>query len=88
MPKKNSRAVQVAGLAVAGAGLAHFAQPALFEGITAPAFPRDTGKHIYINGGIETAIGVGLLAQKTRPLAVAGLVGYGAYLAANVLRNR
>lgn len=88
MPKNNSRAVQLTGLAVAGAGLAHFARPALFEGITASAFPRDTRTHIYTNGGIETAIGVGLLVPKTRKLAVVGTIGYVAYLAGNVLRNR
>jgi hypothetical protein len=27
-------------------------------------------------------------ARKTRPLAIVGLIGYGAYLAGNALRNR
>jgi hypothetical protein len=60
----------------------------LFDGITKAAFPRDTRRHLRINGGIETALGLGLAARQTRPLAVVGLIGYGAYLAGNVIRNR
>lgn len=78
----------LAGLGLAGMGVAHFVKPELFESITKPAFPRDTEKHIKTNGGIETAIGLGLAARKTRRLAVFGLLGYGGYLAANVVRNQ
>ena len=77
-----------AGLALAGAGVAHFTSPQLFDDITRQAFPRDTRKHVYIDGGIETAIGLGFTSRKTRPLAIIGLIGYGAYLAGNVVRNR
>ena len=69
-------------------GLAHFVRPQLFESITKAAFPRNTRQHIYINGGIETALGLGLAAPKTRRLAVVGPIGYVAYLAGNVARNR
>jgi uncharacterized membrane protein len=85
---KQSRAAQIAGLTLAGTGLAHFARPQLFESITAPAFPRSTRQNIYINGGIETALGLGLAVPKTRRLAVVGALGYVAYLAGNVARNR
>lgn len=85
---KNSRVATLVGLSVAGAGIAHFVRPQLFEGITESAFPRDTARHIKTNGGIETAIGVGLLVPKTRKLAVLGTVGYVAYLAVNSVRNR
>ncbi|HET7739397.1 MULTISPECIES: hypothetical protein [unclassified Mycolicibacterium] len=85
---KNSTAATLVGLSVAGAGIAHFVRPQLFEGITKSAFPRDTERHIKTNGGIETAIGVGLLVPKTRKLAVLGTVGYVAYLAVNSVRNR
>lgn len=91
MPTEKSggaRVAKVTGLAVAGAGVAHFVNPAIFDDITKQAFPRDTRKHVYIDGGIETAIGLGLISRKTRPLAVIGLLGYGAYLAGNVVRNR
>lgn len=88
MPKQNSRVVKLVGLGLAGVGLSHFVNPQLFESITVSAFPRDTRQHIYINGGIETAIGLGLAAPKTRKLAALGTVGYLAYLAGNVARNR
>jgi hypothetical protein len=39
-------------------------------------------------GGIETALGLGVSARKTRPLAIVGLIGFGAYLAGNALRHR
>ncbi len=80
--------VKFAGLALAGVGVSHFIKPALFDGMTRQAFPRDTRKHVYIDGTVETALGLGLSVQKTRPLAVVGLIGYGAYLAGNVVRNR
>ncbi|GJF20289.1 membrane protein [Mycolicibacterium cyprinidarum] len=88
MPKESSRAVTVAGLALAGAGLAHFAVPQLFEGLTKPAFPDNTRQHVYIDGGIETAVGLGLAVPQTRKLALVGLTGYLLYLIANVVRNR
>ncbi len=77
-----------AGLALAGTGVAHFTSPQLFDDLTKQAFPRDTRKHVYIDGGIETALGLGLASRKTRSLAIVGLIGYGAYLAGNVARNR
>jgi uncharacterized membrane protein len=86
--KKNPRAAVIGGLVLAGTGVSHFVRPQLFEGITVSAFPRDTRKHIYTNGGIETAIGLGFAAQQTRKLAVVGLLAYGAYLGANIARNR
>jgi uncharacterized membrane protein len=85
---KRSRVATLAGLAVAGVGVAHFIRPELFDDITRQAFPRDTRKHVYIDGAAETALGLGLSARKTRRLAVVGLLGYGAYLAGNVVRNR
>lgn len=88
MPKENSRAIQLAGLALAGTGVAHFVRPELFESITQQAFPRNTLQNIYVNGGIETALGLGLAAPKTRRVAIVGVIGYVAYLAGNVARNR
>lgn len=85
---KNSTLAKLVGLGVFGAGVSHFVKPQLFESITKPAFPKDTQKHIYTNGGIETAIGLGLLMPKTRKLATIGTLGYVAYLAGNAVRNR
>jgi predicted transporter len=42
----------------------------------------------HFDGGIETALGIGFSARQTRPLAVVGTIGYLAYLAGNVARNR
>ncbi|KWX67335.1 hypothetical protein [Mycobacterium sp. NAZ190054] len=88
MPKENSRAATVAGLVLAGAGLSHFVAPALYEGLTKPAFPTNTRQHVYIDGAIETAVGLGIASPKTRKPALAGLAAYLLYLAGNVVRNR
>ena len=77
-----------AGVALAAAGLAHFAKPQLFEGITTAAFPTNTRRHIYINGGIETALGAGLVAPQTRKFAMAGAAGYVGYLVYSAVRSR
>ena len=66
----------VIGAALAATGLAHFAKPQLFEAITAPAFPTNTRRHVYTNGTIETALGVGLVAPQTRKFALGGVAGY------------
>ncbi len=88
MPKEDSRAATIGGLALAGTGLAHFGVPQLFEGMTKAAFPTDTRTHVYIDGGIETAVGLGLAAQRTRKLAILGLIGYLLYLTGNAVLNR
>jgi uncharacterized membrane protein len=88
VPKSNSRLAKFAGLAVAGVGLSHFTSPQLFDGITRSAFPRNTRQRVYLHGGVETALGLGLSSAKTRPLAAVGTIGYLAYLAGNAVRNR
>ncbi|MGV0795218.1 hypothetical protein [Mycolicibacterium sp. XJ1819] len=88
MSNDNSRAAQLVGLGVAGIGLAHFVRPQMFESMTAQAFPDNIRQHTYINGGIETALGLGLATVKTRKLALVGTIGYLAYLAGNAVRNR
>jgi uncharacterized membrane protein len=86
--KDNSRAASIAGLALAATGVSHFVVPDVFEDFTKPAFPTNTRQHIYIDGAIETAVGLGLAVQKTRKLALVGLVAYLLYVAGNVVRNR
>ncbi|MFG1933182.1 hypothetical protein ACGFK1_21435 [Mycobacterium sp. NPDC048908] len=88
MLKSNLRLAKFAGLAVAGLGLSHFTSPQLFDGITRSAFPRNTRQRVYIHGGVETALGLGLSSARTRRLATAGTIGYLAYLAGNAARNR
>lgn len=81
-------AARIFGLLLAVTGLAHFAKPTAFQGITELAFPDNVRRHTYIDGSIETALGLGLVAPKTRKFAIAGLLAYGAYLGASVARNR
>ncbi len=88
MSKENSRAVAVAGLALAGTGLSHFVVPQVYEGLTKAAFPTNTRQYVYIDGAAETAIGLGIASPKTRRFALAGLVVYLLYLLGNVARNR
>jgi uncharacterized membrane protein len=83
-----SKIATVAGLGLAGIGLAHFVKPDAFESVTATAFPENTGQHVHIDGAAETALGLALLVPKTRKLAIWGLLGYSGYVAANVLKNR
>ena len=82
-----SKAAKIAGLGLAGVGLSHFTTPTLFEPITKPAFPRHTRQHVYTNGGIETALGLGLISGRTRNAAIVGAIGYLAYLGGNAVRN-
>jgi uncharacterized membrane protein len=83
-----SKFVGLAGLALAGVGVAHLVKPDAFKEITARMFPEDTEQHVYMDGAAETALGLALAVPKTRKLAVIGLLGYGGYLAANILKNR
>ena len=90
MPTKRSggsRAAKFAGLAVAAVGVAHFTSPSFSRHHQAGVSTRHSQASLH-NGGIETAIGLGLSSRKTRPLAIVGLIGYGAYLAGNAVRNR
>ncbi len=86
--KRNSRFVQLGGLVLAGTGLAHFVSPGAFESVTASAFPRNTRQHVYIDGGIETALGLAVMVPQTRKLALIGGIGYLVYLGSNAARNR
>lgn len=88
MSNDNSRAASVAGLVLAATGVSHFVVPQFYESFTKPAFPTNTRQHVYIDGAIETAVGLGFAAQKTRKLAVLGLIGYLIYMGANIVRNR
>jgi uncharacterized membrane protein len=83
-----SKLIGLAGLAMAGIGVAHFVRPEAFEQVTATAFPENTEQHLYMDGAAETILGLALAMPKTRKLAAIGLLGYGGYLAANVIKNR
>ena len=76
------------GAVLAAVGLAHFAKPEAFESITSAAFSDNIRRHTLVNGGIETALGVGMMVPRTRKLAMAGALGYIGYLAVSAVRSR
>lgn len=76
------------GLAVAAIGLAHFAFPAPFDFVNRLGSPKRTRLFTYVNGGIETTIGVTLAVNRTRKIAPVIGCMYACYLAANVIRVR
>jgi uncharacterized membrane protein len=76
------------GVALAATGLSHFARPQWYEPMTKLAFPKNTRRHVYVDGGIETAIGVGLVVPQTRKYAIAGAAGYLGYLGYSAVRSR
>ena len=78
----------IAALSVIGVGLAHFAVPAFFDPINELAFPVGTRLHTYVNGAVETAIGLTFLSLRTRPSFVLLYVGYVSYLVWNLLQTR
>ena len=87
MSRTSNRLARFSGLALAGAGLAHFTNPSLFEPITKSAFPRNTRQHLYTNGSIETVLGLSFASRQTRSLGVVGIIGYLAYLGGNAIRQ-
>jgi uncharacterized membrane protein len=87
MSRSSNRLARFSGLALAGAGLAHFTSPRLWEPMVKPVFPRNTRQHIYTNGGIETVLGLGFSSRQTRSLAIVGLIGYIFYLGGNAIRR-
>jgi uncharacterized membrane protein len=88
MANQGSRLPLISGLTLAATGVAHFIKPTAFDSLTAQAFPRNTRRFTYINGGLETALGVAIAVPQARNLAAIGGVGYFAYLGVNLARNR
>lgn len=88
MPRTRSPRT-LAGLAVTAGGLAHFAWPGKFEPVNRKlGFTHDTRTHVYVNGGIETALGLTLISAKTRKMNIALSVCYPIYLGLNASRAR
>ncbi|MGO3325079.1 hypothetical protein [Gordonia sp. (in: high G+C Gram-positive bacteria)] len=85
---ESNRLVTLAGAGLAATGVAHFAVPDAFRGITEAAFPDDTETALKINGGLETAIGAAIAVPQTRKIGFVGLGLYGAYLAVNFVNAR
>ena len=88
MPEQNSRFAKYAGRALTVMGLSHFVAPQIYEGLTTAAYPDNTRTHVYVNGAIETVLGLGISARKTRKLGVLGLLAYQAVLVGSVIRQK
>lgn len=71
---------EIAGLAIAATGAAHFVAPGAFRDITKLAFPKDTDEWIKRNGTTELALGLAIALPPTRKIGLAGLGVYGAWL--------
>ncbi|MCV7043008.1 hypothetical protein BST36_24295 [Mycolicibacterium moriokaense] len=79
----------LAGVVVTACGLAHFAWPVKFEPINRQlGFTRNTRTHVYVNGGVETALGLTLMSGRARTINFALSVTYPIYLMLNALRAR
>ncbi|MFW0791218.1 hypothetical protein [Gordonia sp. CPCC 205333] len=76
-------AFRLAGLSIAGTGVAHFTTPGLFRTVTAVAFPEDPERSVKVNGAAETAIGSAIAFRQTRMAGCVALGVYGTYLASN-----
>jgi len=88
VPEQNSRFPKYAGRALTVVGLSHFVAPQIYDGLTTAAFPENTRTHVYINGVIETVLGLGIAARKTRKLGVLGLLAYQGVLVGSVIRQK
>ena len=73
------------GLGVITIGLAHFLVPRAFDPINRLGFPDDARRFTYVNGAIETTIGILLATPGTRRLSTVVSACYVAYLTANVV---
>ncbi len=79
---------RLVGLVVTGTGLAHFAFPKTFDPINQLAFPERPRRYTYINGGIETVIGLTMMTPATRGAFKLIGFGYACYLIGNLIRAR
>jgi uncharacterized membrane protein len=66
----------------------HFIRADIYEPINRFAFPECSRRRLYIHGGIEIALGLGLSARTTRQISTLGLTCYLLYAGINAIRNR
>ena len=77
------------GLAVTAGGIAHFVRPAAFEPLNVNlGFAQNTRRHVYVNGAIETAIGLTMLSPRAKTANRILSVAYPAYLLTSRTRGR
>lgn len=79
----------IGGVAVTACGLAHFAVPRRFEPLNRElGFTHNTRLHVFVNGGLETLLGLTLMSSRIRTANVALSIAYPIYLTLNALRAR
>lgn len=76
------------GAAISVIGLAHILIPELFESLNRQMFTHNIRCHVYINGAIETLIGVAVIAPRARRFVPVFGALYVTYLGGNVIRRR
>lgn len=76
------------GLIVTAVGLVHFVRPQWFDSINRMGFPANPRRFVYINGAIETTMGLLTLHPRTRLLSRVVSVLYMIHLVGNILRVR
>jgi uncharacterized membrane protein len=53
-----------------GAGISHFVNPEFFDAIVPPALPGSERLATYLSGVAEIAVGLGVIVQRTRRMAL------------------
>lgn len=81
-----TRANLIRGLAVTAVGLAHFMRPQSFDAINRQGFPENPRQFVYINGAIETVMGLLTLHPRTRRLSNILGATYVVHLISNIVR--
>jgi uncharacterized membrane protein len=76
------------GAAISAIGLAHIVRPELFASLNRQMFTRNIRRHVYINGAIETLIGVAMIAPRARRFVPVLGALYVTYLGGNIVRRR
>lgn len=69
-------------------GVAHFLVPRIFDPFNRLGFPNHARTFTYLNGAIETALGVLLLRAHTRRPSIVLSACYIAYLTVSILRTQ
>jgi uncharacterized membrane protein len=91
MTETNTHCLQAGGyqgLAVVAIGISHFLVPSAFDPINRLGFPDHARKFTYINGAIETIIGVLMAVPRMRRQLVVVSVCYVIHLTGNIIRTR
>ena len=76
------------GAAISAIGLAHIVRPELFESLNRRMFTRNIRRHVYINGAIETLLGIAVIAPCARRFVPVFGALYVTYLGGNTIRRR